>query len=106
MLALPQTPLAARRGIAAKAQTERSAACPSAQARASVAPTLSFMRKKNKNPFRVGRSRTGLGLFAIEPIPNRVLIVEYRGRRIPTVHAQEIEQQRGAKYMLDRKSVV
>ena len=59
------------------------------------------MRKKNKNPFRVGRSRTGLGLFAIEPIPNRALIVEYRGRRIPTVHAQEIEQQRGAKYMFE-----
>ena len=54
-----------------------------------------------KRSFRVGRSRTGLGLFASEPIAKGALIVEYRGRRIPTPRAQEIERQRGSKYMFE-----
>ena len=54
-----------------------------------------------KKSFRVGRSRTGLGLFASEPIAKGALIVEYRGRRIPTSRAQEIERQRGSKYMFE-----
>ena len=54
-----------------------------------------------KKPFRVGRSRTGLGLFATEPIAKDALIVEYRGRRIATVRAQEIERQRANKYMFE-----
>lgn len=58
-------------------------------------------RGKNDKPFRVGRSPTGLGLFATEPIRKRTLIVEYKGRRIPTVRAQEIERKRGAKYMFE-----
>jgi len=59
-----------------------------------------MMAKKTKS-FRVGRSPTGLGLFATESIRKRALIVEYRGRRIRTVLAQQIEQQRGAKYMFE-----
>ena len=51
--------------------------------------------------FRVGRSNTGLGLFATETIPKRTLIVEYTGRRIPTVKAQEIESRRANKYMFE-----
>lgn len=54
-----------------------------------------------KKPFRVGRSRTGLGLFATEPIAKDALIVEYRGRRIATARAQEIERQRANKYMFE-----
>src|SRR5512141_1319922 len=54
-----------------------------------------------KHPFRVGRSRTGLGLFATEPIAKDALIVEYRGRRIATARAQEIERQRANKYMFE-----
>src|SRR5664279_2797330 len=59
------------------------------------------MMPKKPKPFRVGRSPTGLGLFATKPIRKRALIVEYSGRRIRTVLAQQIEQQRGAKYMFE-----
>ena len=52
-------------------------------------------------PFRVGRSRTGLGLFATESIKKRCLVVEYSGRRIPTVRAQEIERRRANKYLFE-----
>jgi SET domain-containing protein len=54
-----------------------------------------------KKKFRVARSNTGLGLFATETIPKRTLIVEYTGRRIPTVKAQEIESRRANKYMFE-----
>ena len=59
-----------------------------------------IMRKTNK-PFRIARSRTGLGLFAAEPIRKRALIVEYSGRRIPTAKAQDIERRRANKYMFE-----
>jgi uncharacterized protein len=37
-------------------------------------------RKLNgARPFRIGRSRTGLGMFATEPIKKRQFIAEYRG---------------------------
>jgi uncharacterized protein len=51
--------------------------------------------------FRVGRSTTGLGLFAIKPIAKRDRIVAYRGRRIPTRDAQTRERYAGAKYMFE-----
>ncbi len=54
-----------------------------------------------KKLFRVGRSRTGLGLFASETIAKDALIVEYRGRRIPTPRAQQIERKRANKYMFE-----
>ena len=57
-----------------------------------------------KKKFRVGRSRTGLGLFATEAIRKRALVVEYTGRRIPTVKAQEIESRRANKYMFEINS--
>jgi hypothetical protein len=34
---------------------------------------------KTKHPFRIGRSRTGLGAFAVEPIKKRQFIAEYTG---------------------------
>jgi hypothetical protein len=37
--------------------------------------------------FRVGRSVTGLGLFATKPIKRGVYIATYRGRRITTEEA-------------------
>ena len=55
-------------------------------------------------PFRVGRSRTGLGLFATEAIRKRALVVQYTGRHIPTVKAQEIESRRANKYMFELNS--
>jgi uncharacterized protein len=56
------------------------------------------MRARN---FRVGRSTTGLGLFAIKPIAKQDYIVTYRGRRIPTKDAQTRERYFGAKYMFE-----
>lgn len=53
------------------------------------------------SPCKVGRSRTGLGLFAITPIKRGVLIAEYTGRRIPTAEARALERERGARYMFE-----
>lgn len=41
--------------------------------------------------FRVGRSRTGLGLFAIKPIRKRLRIVEYKGRLLTGERAERAE---------------
>jgi SET domain-containing protein len=57
----------------------------------------------SRKPFRIGRSRTGLGLFATEPIEKGALIVEYTGRRIPTKLATEREA-RGSRYMFEINS--
>jgi SET domain-containing protein len=54
--------------------------------------------------FRVGRSRTGLGLFAITPIAKGMAIVEYKGRRLSTWEAHEREQRAGSKYMFELNS--
>jgi SET domain-containing protein len=53
--------------------------------------------------FRVGRSKTGLGLFATEPIEKRQFIVEYKGRRVRNAEADEIEA-RGCKYLYEINS--
>jgi SET domain-containing protein len=55
-------------------------------------------------PFRVGRSHTGLGLFATETIEHGAIIVDYRGRRIPTARARQIESKRASKYMFEINS--
>ncbi len=49
-------------------------------------------------PFRIGRSRTGLGLFATEPIKKGKFIVEYKGPRLTNAQADKLEA-RGSKYM-------
>jgi uncharacterized protein len=50
--------------------------------------------------FRIGRSATGLGLFATKPIKRRTYIATYRGRRITTEEADRLEA-RGARYMFE-----
>jgi uncharacterized protein len=50
---------------------------------------------------RIGRSPTGLGLFAAKPIAKRAYIVTYRGKRIPTVEAHRREREGKAKYMFE-----
>jgi SET domain-containing protein len=57
----------------------------------------------SRKPFRVGRSRTGLGLFATEPIKKGVLIAEYKGRRVTNAQADELEA-RGSRYMYELNS--
>lgn len=59
---------------------------------------------KAEKPYRVGRSRTGLGLFATAPIKKRALVIEYTGRRITTARAQEIERRRANKYLFEINS--
>src|SRR5262245_17779862 len=56
-----------------------------------------------KQPFRIGRSRTGLGLFATAPIRKRALIVEYKGRRLTTKQADVVEA-RGGRYLYEINS--
>jgi hypothetical protein len=43
-----------------------------------------------RRPFRVGRAKTGLGLFAIKAIKKGSLIGYYRGRKVTTAQADEI----------------
>ena len=42
--------------------------------------------------FRVGRSETGLGLFATKTIKKSAYIATYRGRRISSDEAEELEE--------------
>jgi len=53
--------------------------------------------------FRIGRSQTGLGLFATKPIKRADHIATYRGRLLPTEEADRREA-RGAKYMFSLNS--
>jgi len=50
--------------------------------------------------FRLGRSVTGLGLFAIKPIKQGAYVATYRGRRITTEEADR-RAARGASYMFE-----
>jgi hypothetical protein len=51
--------------------------------------------------YRVGRSHTGLGLFATMSIRKHALIVEYSGPRIPTSEAHARERAGRSKYMFE-----
>jgi SET domain-containing protein len=53
--------------------------------------------------YRIGRSRTGLGLFAAKPFKKREYIVTYRGRRIRNAEADRLEA-RGSRYMFEINS--
>ncbi len=59
------------------------------------------MSRKSSRPFRVGRAKTGLGLFATEAIRKGRTIVEYRGRRITTAEAAEIERKGTNRYLFE-----
>jgi SET domain-containing protein len=53
--------------------------------------------------FRVGRSRTGLGLFATDFIKKGKFIVEYTGRRVTSAESEKLEN-KGARYMYELNS--
>lgn len=57
----------------------------------------------SRRSFRIGRAKTGLGLFATKPIKKRTLIVRYTGRKIPNEVAERLEA-RGARYMYELNS--
>ena len=59
------------------------------------------MSRTSSRPFRVGRAKTGLGLFATKAIAKRRTIVEYRGRRITAEQAWEIEQKGHNRYLFE-----
>jgi len=56
-----------------------------------------------KRGFRIGRSRTGLGLFATAPIKKGAFIVEYKGRKLTTEQADKLEA-RGNRYLYEINS--
>jgi len=56
-----------------------------------------------KTAFRIGRSRTGLGLFTTAPIKKRAFIVEYKGRKLTTEQANKLEA-RGNRYLFEINS--
>lgn len=56
-----------------------------------------------RRPLRIGRSFTGLGLFATRPIRKRARIVEYKGRLIGTKEANRLEA-RGNRYLYEINS--
>ena len=56
-----------------------------------------------RKPFRVGKSPTGLGLFATEFIDKGTVIVEYKGRMLPDAVAGKLADQ-GAKYLYEINS--
>jgi SET domain-containing protein len=62
---------------------------------------LNAVARQDRKPFRVGRSQTGLGLFATREIGKGERIIEYRGRRIPTRLAQELDRRRANKYLFE-----
>lgn len=60
------------------------------------------MSKTNaKPPVRVGRSRTGLGLFATDLIKKGSRVLEYRGRKITTKQAIWIEDNTENRYVFE-----
>jgi uncharacterized protein len=54
----------------------------------------------SRRPFRIGRARTGLGLFAIKPIKKRSRIAEYKGPLLDFKTAEKAEN-RGNRYLYE-----
>ncbi|MGA7667920.1 MAG: SET domain-containing protein [Pseudolabrys sp.] len=54
----------------------------------------------SRRSFRIGRSITGLGLFAVRPIRRREKIAEYRGPRVSPKEALRLER-RGNRYLYE-----
>src|SRR5476649_2070992 len=64
---------------------------------------LGFFSKSPAVPvrkYRIARSRTGLGMFAVKPFRKREYVVTYRGRRIRNAEADRLEA-RGSRYMFE-----
>jgi SET domain-containing protein len=55
----------------------------------------------SRRPFRIGRSVTGLGLFATREIKKSTRIAEYRGRRLSTAQAEKLERNLRNRYMFE-----
>lgn len=55
----------------------------------------------SENPYRVGRSATGLGLFATDVIEKGKFIIEYIG---PKITSEEVQRRPNAKYLFEVNS--
>jgi SET domain-containing protein len=64
---------------------------------------LTSVRCMPPRPFRLGRSRTGLGLFAVKPIRKRTRLAEYKGPRLTVKEAEKAEN-RGNRYLFEVNS--
>ncbi|MFY9599952.1 MAG: SET domain-containing protein, partial [Pseudolabrys sp.] len=62
-----------------------------------VIPSVLAMPQRS---FRIGRSITGLGLFAVRPIKKREKIAEYKGPRVNAEEAGRLEG-RGNRYLYE-----
>jgi uncharacterized protein len=60
-------------------------------------------RLPRRRKFRIGRARTGLGLFATDIIKKREFIAEYRGRKVDNPTAEKLEA-RGNRYLYEINS--
>ncbi len=58
------------------------------------------MRIASRRPFRIGRSKAGLGLFATRPIKKGAFIIKYWGRKLRNKDADELE----TKYLFELNS--
>ena len=56
-----------------------------------------------RGKYRIGRSRTGLGLFATKRYRKREYVVAYRGRKLASAEADRLEA-RGSRYMFEINS--
>jgi SET domain-containing protein len=45
---------------------------------------------KSRRPYRIGRSRSGLGLFATQEIPKGRFIIRYTGPKLTTARRTSI----------------
>lgn len=61
---------------------------------------MSRKSSTSRRPFRVGRSKTGLGLFATKLIRRGSFIVRYTGRKLPNRIADELD----TKYLFEINS--
>jgi hypothetical protein len=98
VLALPQEAGQTRTRTARVEETQRFA---TAQERGQAQAREPLSAMAESKPFRVGRSRTGLGLFATKPIAKDDIIVEYLGPRIPTSLARGLDRRRANKYLFE-----
>jgi SET domain-containing protein len=57
--------------------------------------------KASEEPFRIGRSETGLGLFATDEIEKGRFIIEYLGPRISNA---EVHRHRSTRYLFEVNS--
>ena len=56
-----------------------------------IGVVVAVMKFLPRSYYRVGKSRTGLGLFAMKPIKKGTLIIEYKGRKMRADKADELD---------------